>query len=353
MKSRVGLIGCGWISPYQVEGWQLVPEAEVVAVCDRDGARARDLAARFGIGWAGTDALRMMDECRLDAVDIATLPESHKPLALAAFERGCHVLCQKPAAPTVADAQEMINAAARRDLVLYINEMLRFCPWYRQSREVLAGGRVGRPAFARLFSRSPSFLEVGPERKVRFGFREFLKSQDRVLMLEETIHYLDVARYLFGEPWSLYAAADRLSPVLRGEDVATVVLRYDGLTVIIEDSWSAHGPERNGMEIEGAAGSLFLSHSRVLEFHSGRSGKVEQTWDFSGKSWDERRPEVFAELFRDFLAVTAGGGDCTAQARDNLRTLALTLAAYDSAGGGAVVKLGTQPRQEPNNSGQN
>lgn len=349
MSFRVGLIGCGWISPYQVEGWRLVPEAEVAAVCDRDAARARDLAARFGVGWAGDDPQRMMEECRLDAVDIATPPESHRTLALAAFERGCHVLCQKPAAPTLAEAREMIDAAARRGMALYINEMLRFCPWYRQSREALAGGRVGRPVFARLFSRSSGFLEVGPERTVSYGFRDFLRSQDRVLMLEETIHYLDVARYLFGEPRSLYAAADRLSPLLRGEDVATVVLRYGGLAVIIEDSWSAHGPERNGMEIEGAEGSLFLSHSRVLEFYSGRSGRVEQTWDFSGKSWPERRPEVFAELFRDFLAVVNGQGDRAAQARDNLQSLALTLAAYDSAASGAVVNLG----QEPNNSGQN
>jgi predicted dehydrogenase len=263
------------------------------------------------------------------------------------------VLCQKPAAPNLADAHEMIEAADRGGLALYINEMLRFCPWYRQSREALTRGRLGRVAFARLFSRSAGFLEVGPERKVGFGLRDFLMQQDRVLMLEETIHYLDVARFLFGEPRSIYAAADRLSPLLRGEDVATVVLRHDGLTVLIEDSWSAHGPERSGMEIEGSDGCLFLSHSRLLELHSGASGRVEETWDYSGKSWPERRPGVFADVFRDFLDVIAEGKDRTAQARDNLRTLALTLAAYDAAAQGAVVNLGERPCREPSNSGQN
>jgi len=107
------------------------------------------------------------------------------------------------------------------------------------------------------------------------------------------------------------------------------------------------------MEIEGPCASLFLSHFRVLELHLGESGRVEETWDYSGETWPERRPEVFADLFQDLLAVIAGRGDRTAQARDHLRTLTLTLAAYDAAASGAVVNLSGQGCQEPNNHGQN
>jgi predicted dehydrogenase len=336
MNWRVGLIGCGWISSYQIAGWRLVPGVEVVAVCDRDEGRARALAAHDGIAWAGEDAVRMMEECRPDIVDIASTPASHKPLALAAIERGHHVLCQKPAAPTLAEAREMIESADRRHVALYINEMMRFCPWFLKCREAIQSGQLGRLAFARIFSRTPGFLAVGPERRVAYGFRDFLKEQQRMILLEETIHYLDVARFLFGEPRSIYCATERLSPLVRGEDIANIVLRYDGMTVLIEDSWSAAGPERSGMEIEGYRGSLFLSHSRMLQFYSLGSGKMETEWDYSDKTWPERRPEVFARLFEDFLAVIARKGDPTAQARDNLRTLELTLAAYDSASSGEV-----------------
>lgn len=348
MSLRVGLIGCGWISPFQAEAWRRVEGAELVAVCDRDGTRSRSLADRFGIAWSGDDALRMLTECPLDLVDIATTPDSHKSLTLAALKRGCHVVCQKPAAPSLEDAQVMIEAAEGLGRVLYINEMIRYCPWYRQAGEVLAAGRLGRVAFARIYNRIPGFLPQGPEGRVEYGFRDFLKSEERVIMLEETIHYLDVARYLFGEPSCIYCVTERLSPLVRGEDIANLVLRYDGLTVLIEDSWSACGPPRSGMEMEGSAGSLFLSGG-ALELFSGARGGVEERWDYSGKSWPQRRPEVFAALYRELLGVIAGRGNGTAQARDNLRTLALTLAAYESAASGeplysTATRMAFEPR---------
>ena len=339
MTLRIGLAGCGWISRCHIEGWKLVPNVEVVAGCDRDPSRARDLASRYGIPWAGEDAARMMDECRLDILDIATTPDSHKDLALIAAERGVHVLCQKPAALTLADAEEMIRCADEHGVTLYINEMMRFCPWFQQTHQLLQTNSVGRVIFARLFSRMAGFLKVGPSHKVIYGPREFLNRTDRAIMLDETIHYLDVMRYFFGNPESIYAITEHLSPLLKGEDVATIMLRYEGMTAIIEDSWSAHGPNRSGLEIEGLEGAVFLSHGKVLELYSGQRGGIEGTWEYSGTSWDEQRPAVFASLFKDFLKIISRERDLTTQAQDNLETLRLTLAAYESAETGTEVKL--------------
>ena len=158
-------------------------------------------------------------------------------------------------------------------------------------------------------------------------------------MLEETIHYLDLMRYFFGNPKSIYAITEHLSPLLKGEDVATIMLRYEGMTAVIEDSWSAHGPDRSGLEIEGAEGAVSLSHCKALELYSGQRGGIEEAWDYSGTSWDEQRPTVFASLFKDFLQVISSESDRTTQAEDNLETLRLTLAAYESAEAGREVKL--------------
>jgi len=339
MNLRVGFVGCGWISTYQIEGWRQIPDVEVVAVCDREAARAHRLALQYGIPWSGDDAARMMEKCKLDILDIATPPRSHKDLALSAVERGIHVLCQKPAALTLADATEMIRCADQHRVVLYINEMLRFCPWFQQTHKLLQENSVGRVVFARLFSRTHGFLKVGPSRNLMYGFREFLKWADRGIMLEETIHFLDVMRYFFGTPKTIYAITEHLSPLLKGEDVATIMLRYEGMTAVIEDSWSAHGPARSGLEVEGAEGAVFLSHGKALELYSGQQGGIEETWDYSGTSWDEQRPKVFASLYKDFLQAISSEGDRTAQAKDNLETLRLTLAAYESAEAGKEVKL--------------
>lgn len=338
MTRRVAVAGCGWIAPYQVDGWRQIPGVEVVAVCDREPERARRLSESHAIPWAGADAAEMLDACRPDILDIATTPASHAAIARQAASRGVHILCQKPAAPSLEEAGEMIEAAENAGVAFYVNEMLRFCPWFEKAREVVAAGRIGRPGYARLHHRTAGFLEVGPGREAAYGFRDFLRAADRVILFEETIHFLDVARYLLGEPASLYAAATRLSPLVRGEDAASLILRIDpALVVVIDDSWSAHGPARSGLEIEGDEGALFLSHDKRLELHSGRLGRVEEAWDYSGRPWSEWRPLVFASLFRDFLGVVDQGPGPAAQARDNLRTLRLALAAYESAEQNRVV----------------
>ena len=341
MNRRVAVAGCGWIAPFQVEGWRQVPGIEVVAVCDREVGRARQLAERYGIPWAGEDAAAMLDACRPDIIDVATTPASHAAIVAEAVARRVHVLCQKPTALSVEEAAAMIDAAEGAGVAFYVNEMLRFCPWFQKAREIVESGRIGRPGYVRLHSRMAGFLEVGPERTVAYGFRGFLREAGRVIMLEETIHYLDVARYLLGEPDSLYAATTRLSRLVRGEDVASLVLRFGPAVAVIDDSWSAHGPARSGLEIEGDEGALFLTHARRLELHSGSTGGVAEVWDYSDRGWPEWRPLVFAALFGDFLRAVDQGPGPAVQARDNLRTLRLALAAYDSAEQNRVIAFPT------------
>jgi len=245
MSWRVGLAGCGWISPFQLDGWRLIPGVEIVGVCDLRLERARQLSERYDIPWAGDSATHLLEDCRPDILDIATTPASHKKITLEALSRRVHVLCQKPVAPAVEDAQEMIDAAEKAAVTFYVNEMLRFCPWFRKTRELAV--------------------------------------------------------------------------------------------VVIDDSWSAHGPARSGLEIEGDEGALFLSHDKRLEFHSGCTGRVEARWDYSSRAWPEWRPLVFADLFLDFLRVVAECPRPAAQARDNLKTLRLTPAAYESATRNSVI----------------
>jgi D-apiose dehydrogenase len=336
---QIGLVGCGWIAAFQVEGWRLIPNVEVVAACDSDREKAEALARRFGIGWFGDDPHQMLDAVDLHIVDIATPPDTHKALAFAAMDRGLHVLCQKPAALTIADARTMIEMAQNRGVALYINEMLRFCGWFIKARELIEQDAIGTPTYARLSCRSASFLEVGPQRWMSYGFRDFVRKTSRGIILEETIHYFDVARYLLGEPRSIWAAVQRVSAALGGEDTVIAILRYPDRISVIENSWAAHGPERLTMEIEGTEGAILMSTAKVLELHCGRTGRLKQSWDFGGTSWAEQRPHVFAALFGDFLSMLDSCTDRTAQALDNLRSLRLTLMAYDSAERHAELEL--------------
>ena len=94
-KLRVGVLGAGtWAKFAHIPGWQRDPRSEVVAICDVDGERARDYAARFAIPEATKDWQAVVGRADLDAIDVVTPSHTHYELALAALEAGKHVLCE-------------------------------------------------------------------------------------------------------------------------------------------------------------------------------------------------------------------------------------------------------------------
>src|SRR3954471_19484257 len=108
---RAALIGCGHISARHIPAWQATPDAELVAVCDLNRARAEARARQFGIERVYTDVDTMIAAEALDCIDIATHDVTHTALVKQAASHGLHVLCQKPLAPTMAEARAMVAHA--------------------------------------------------------------------------------------------------------------------------------------------------------------------------------------------------------------------------------------------------
>src|SRR5260370_13395423 len=103
---RGGIVGCGYFAQFHIEAWRRIPGVELAAAADPVLARARQAAPQ-----AYSTAEEMFDGERLDFVDVATRPDSHLPLVRLAAGRKIPVICQKPMAPTWADAVAMVHAA--------------------------------------------------------------------------------------------------------------------------------------------------------------------------------------------------------------------------------------------------
>jgi len=101
---RGALIGCGFFAVNQMHAWRDIEGASIVAVCDRDAERLCIVGDQFGIAKRYTDAAELFASERLDFVDIATTAPSHRPLVEMAARYRVPVICQKPFAPTLADA---------------------------------------------------------------------------------------------------------------------------------------------------------------------------------------------------------------------------------------------------------
>jgi len=337
----VALLGAGYAARIQLGCWREVPEARVVGLWSRTPERAGALAEEFGVPSVG-DLDALLAHPGVDAVDVATAVETHRDLALRAAAAGKHVLCQKPLAATLADAEAIVAGCAAAGVRLMVNENWRWRPWYRAARRLLDQGAIGRPFALRLAARSAAAVataERPPERL--FARQPFLRRMRPLILLELGPHHLDVVRYLFGDPADLSARTLKVTPAehVAGEEVATALLGYPDRLALVELSWASLGyPEDavNGdaLAVEGTEGSLFVGHDGQVRaaFRDGR-GEVTpvDTTDAYRRSWRAALAHFAESLARGTPFETPGD--------DNLATLRLVLAAYESAAMRQVVAL--------------
>jgi predicted dehydrogenase len=339
-RLRGVLIGCGHISRSHLPGWAASPDAEIVAVCDLDRARAEARAAEFGIGRAYVDPAAALAAERPDVVDIATRPEAHSALIELAAARGAHVLCQKPLAPTLTEAEAMAVVCRRAGVRFAVLEMWRWLPWYREIARRLASGEVGPVHYARW----QGGREVFRRRRPVVDDQPYFADMPKLLVYEMAIHWIDTARYLFGEVASVYARTARINPALAGEDMALVALTHaGGATTLLDASW-ASPPERReagrrdgNLLVEGRDGSYRFDDGPGVLARLALDGDEEVI----GRYKEAGDPFLagFAGCIGHVAACLRTGEPFESPIEDNLKTLAATLAAYDSAQANRVITL--------------
>jgi predicted dehydrogenase len=143
-KLRIGIIGTGFGALVQAPGFMMHPECEVVALSGvaRPG-RAQEQAAKLGIPRAYDSYTAMLENENLDLVSVVSAPNLHHPMTIAALERRIPVLCEKPMAMNLAEAQAMVDAAERRGLVNAIDFEFRYHPARVQFKKLMDEGYIG------------------------------------------------------------------------------------------------------------------------------------------------------------------------------------------------------------------
>lgn len=340
---RFAAVGTGFWADYQLAGWREVPGIECVAVCDR----AKSKAERFGLP-AYDDVERMIAEVKPDFLDVITDASTHRYFVELAAEHRLPVVCQKPLAPSLAEAEAMVEACRCAGVPLLINENWRWQSPIRELHRVLQSGVIGTPFRARIDMIS--------------GFPVFV-NQPSLVELEQFIisdlgsHTLDVARFLFGEAKSVYCTTRRTLPNIKGENVATVVLEMDSCrtslanparpTVVIQMAY-AHNPlERDCFPetlifIEGDRGSLELCPGCILKVTT-TEGTLARRVSPPQYRWANPDYAVVHSSIvpcqADLAKHLRGDGTAETTGEDNLKTVRLVFAAYESANENCVVRL--------------
>src|SRR5690606_26514456 len=123
-------IGAGYFSHFHYEAWRRIPQVEITALHDRVRQKAEQTAAQHGIPRVYDSVEEMLDREQPDFVDIITPPTTHLDFVRAAAQRGIHVICQKPLAPTYDECVTLVEQARSAGVRLLVHENFRWQPWY-------------------------------------------------------------------------------------------------------------------------------------------------------------------------------------------------------------------------------
>lgn len=327
---RVATVGAGYFSQFHYDAWRRIPDVSLEALCERDPSRRDTTRDTYGIARAYDDVERMLDEVRPDLLDIITPPDTHHELVRHAVERGIPVICQKPLAPTLAEAQALVALADSANVRLIVHENFRFMPWYRHASTLLRDGRFGAP-------HSVSFrLRPGDGQGPRayLDRQPYFQQMPRFLIHETGIHLIDTFRYLMGEVRAVYASLRRMNPIIAGEDAGYALFEFgNGATGLFDGNrLNDHSADNcrltmGEMLLEGSAGVLRLDGFGRLWLKP--HGKIEReenyTWEPRGYGGDcvrRLQQHVVDHLLRDAPVENTG--------REYLNNLRIEEALYES-----------------------
>ncbi len=313
---NLGLIGCGNIAQWvHLPLWSRLPEGRLVAVAEADPERleAALKAAPGSRGFQSYEEMLALPE--LPAVVIALPNALHAPVARAAFQLGKHVYLEKPIAPSLVEADEVVSAWRRAGTVGMIGFNYRFNPLHVAARRALREGEIGDPVAVRsVFSGMRLEVPVWKQSRDTGGG----------VLLDLASHHVDLVRFYFDEGIREVSASIRARRF--PGDTATLELGLEsGLRVQSFFSWSAAEADR--FEIQGTTGRL------VVDRLAG--GVVYRVRRRRTPGWELSYPPAFAE----FAAAIRGGRAACPDLADGRQALATILAAEESAATGRTVAL--------------
>ena len=332
------MVGCG-IGRQHLDAYRSLPDLfEVVAICDVDEAKAREVAATYGVGRVLTDLGALCERDDLDVVDICTPPYLHAAQTLQALGAGKHVICEKPLAGSLEDADRVAAAEKRSGRRVMPIFQYRFGHGIQKLRLLVERGIAGRAYLTTVetaWRRRPAYYAV--------PWRSRWATELGGPVVNLAVHGHDLVYYLLGPAKSVSAHLGTLVNPVETEDCAAVSVEMaDGsLCTLAVTTGSAHEISRHRFCFAGLS-----AESNTEPYRSSHD-----PWTFTGDTpaIDDRirealaafepRPEGFAGQFSRYHQALQSGAELPVTLADARAALELVTAIYHSARTRAPVQL--------------
>jgi myo-inositol 2-dehydrogenase/D-chiro-inositol 1-dehydrogenase len=232
-KINIAVIGTGRMGSVHVRNIaRLIPEANLVAVCDIRLEVAQAVADECGIQRVVRDYHELLADETIEAVLIATSTPTHALIIKDCAASGKQIFCEKPLALDLADIDDALAEVEKAGVKLQVGFNRRFDKSYQRVHEIVASGEIGRPCILKITNRDPDFPAM-----------EFMRASGGIF-LDLAIHDFDMIRYQVGEVDEIYAMGSVLINQELNEfndvDTAVVSLRFaNGAVGSIDNSRKA------------------------------------------------------------------------------------------------------------------
>ncbi|MFC2080050.1 Gfo/Idh/MocA family protein [Bacteroidota bacterium] len=333
-------IGSGYFAGFQYRAWSRIPEVEVTAMCNRNKEKAAPIMQECNIPKHYTDYLEMLDQELPDVVDIITPPETHLEMCREAADRGIHIICQKPLAPTMEEAIEIVDYVSKKGVRFMVHENWRFQPWYREIKKLIKAGTIGEVHSIYFRSR----MGDGWGENAYIPRQPYFREYPKFLVYENGIHFIDTFRYLFGEVTSVFADLRKINPVIKGEDLAQIWFKMENGVRAIWDANRYNEPNYENARltfgeslIDGTKGSIRLYSDGAITVKLLGAEEMKHPYKFESS---EFAGDCVYNTQRHFIECMNSGEEFEPNGTDYLRSLAVQEAVYESNNKGLPITLG-------------
>lgn len=339
-RHRVVLVGCGRISDRHFEAIESCPELRLVAVCDELADRARAVGERLGVP-AFTSYSAMLAETEAEIAIICTPSGLHPKHGIMAAERGLHVVCEKPMATRLEEADALVHACDASGVHLFVVKQNRLNPGITLLKRAIDKERFGRIYLANTtvrWNRPQSYYDTARWR----GTWEL----DGGAFMNQASHYVDMIQWLVGPVESVSAKTATLARRIESEDTGVALLRFrNGALGIIEVTMLTYPRNMEGsITVIGEKGTVKVGGTAL--------NRIEH-WEFAQYDDDDREAETLRgapnplsvygsghqAYYQNVVRVLLGEESPGTDGREGRKSLELLLGIYESARTGREVAL--------------
>ena len=255
-----GIIGCGDVTEVKSgPAFNRVKNSNLLAVMRRTTEKAQDYAKRHGVPKVYDDADKLIRDPDINAVYIATPPDSHAKYAVMAAQAGKHIYVEKPMALNFTECQRMMEAAEKAGVSLFVAYYRRCLHSFVKIKEWVDGGTIGTPRLANIRLVKPLFKKKSETDDLPWRFKPEISGGG--LFVDLGSHQLDYLDYLFGPVLSVKSLALNQAGIYPAEDVVTACFTFES-GVAGNGIWCFTASEKNEtdqVEILGSKGKITFS----------------------------------------------------------------------------------------------